>query len=67
MNPSTILTEVAEQGPDVLEAVEETTQTFIGMLNSNSGVVGFAVGCLVLVLAVVGIYLATKKQSKKRK
>ena len=67
MNPLTILTEVAEQGPDVLEKVEQNTQTFMEMLNSNSGVVGFAVGCLVLVLAAVGIYLATKKQSKKRK
>lgn len=67
MNPLTILTEVAEQGPDVLEKVEQNTQTFMEMLNSNSGVVGFAVGCLVLVLAGVGIYFATKKQSKKRK
>ena len=64
MNPITILTEVAETTPEVVEEA----QTFGEMLNSNAGIVAFAAGCVLLVglIAYVGNALA-KKHGKKRR
>ena len=61
MNP--ILTEVLENGEEVVE----TTKTFWETLNENPGVVGFAVGCLVLAAVIGNAIYNHLKKNKKRK